>query len=134
MPSTLSFGPDLETICKLVGSVQSTCAFFSSFSILLIAVDRYIFIVHPTARQITPNKAVLFSCLGLLMSAAMSSPLFIFAKLDVRQNILTETVNSFCYVVRNSYLVIGYWELRWKAHLRKGGGGWGLDNVLKNHP
>ena len=32
------------------------------------------------------------------MSAAMSSPLLIFAKLDVRQNILPDTVNSFCYV------------------------------------
>ena len=47
------FSPAQEVMCKLLGATQNCCVFFSSFSILLIAVDRYIFIVHPTTGQIS---------------------------------------------------------------------------------
>ena len=42
-----------EILCKLIGATQSTCVFFSSFSILLIAMDRYLFIVRPMGCQIS---------------------------------------------------------------------------------
>ena len=45
-----------EILCKLIGATQSTCVFFSSFSILLIAMDRYLFIVRPTGRQISVKQ------------------------------------------------------------------------------
>ena len=54
-----------EILCKLIGAIQSTCVFFSSFSILLIACDRYFFIVHPTRSQIT-IKQVTLQCKGYL--------------------------------------------------------------------
>ena len=116
-----------EIMCKLVGSVQSTCVFFSSFSILLIAVDRYIFIIHPSARQISPKqvrkthlcliyvfmnpstllyintlyfpKAVLLSFVSFLLAAMFSSPLFFLTKLDVKHHLLSDRVTSFCYEV-----------------------------------
>ena len=47
-------------VCKLFGITQSSCVFFSSFSILLIAVDRYLFIVHPSARQISTAQVIKF--------------------------------------------------------------------------
>ena len=44
-----------EIICKMVGTSQATCVFLSSFSILLIAIDRYLFIVHPNFPQVIFN-------------------------------------------------------------------------------
>ena len=58
----------MDYLCKLVGTTQASCVFFSSFSILLIAVDRYMFIVHPTATQISTKQVAgkvtqfLFNC------------------------------------------------------------------------
>ena len=49
-------GKNMDYLCKLVGTTQASCVFFSSFSILLIAVDRYLFIVHPTATQISTKQ------------------------------------------------------------------------------
>ena len=42
-----------EFVCKLLDSFQATCVFFSSFSILMIAMDRYRFILQPRHRQIS---------------------------------------------------------------------------------
>ena len=39
----------------LMGSSQSTFVFFSSFSVVLIAVDRLLFIVYPGSLQISTN-------------------------------------------------------------------------------
>ena len=38
---------------------QATCVFLSSFSTLLIAIDRYLFIVQPGAIQISSTTAVI---------------------------------------------------------------------------
>ena len=46
----------MEYLCKLIGTTQATCVFFSAFSIVLIAVDRYLFIVHPTSTQISTRQ------------------------------------------------------------------------------
>ena len=43
----------MEYLCKLIGTTQASCVFFSAFSIVLIAVDRFMFIVHPTSTQIS---------------------------------------------------------------------------------
>ena len=51
-----TLGKKMDYLCKLVGTTQASCVFFSSFSILLIAVDRYLFIVHPTATQISTKQ------------------------------------------------------------------------------
>ena len=48
-----SLGQNMEYLCKLIGTTQASCVFFSAFSIVLIAVDRFIFIVHPTSTQIS---------------------------------------------------------------------------------
>ena len=48
-----ALGSNMEILCKLIGTTQATCVFFSSFSIVLIAVDRYLFILHPTNTQIS---------------------------------------------------------------------------------
>ena len=50
----------MEYLCKLIGTTQASCVFFSAFSIVLIAVDRFLFIVHPTSTQIsTPQVNIL---------------------------------------------------------------------------
>ena len=55
------FSPPQEVMCKLLGATQNCCVFFSSFSILLIAVDRYIFIVHPTTGQISTRMVSMYT-------------------------------------------------------------------------
>ena len=60
--------PRLQAIlCKLIGAIQSTCVFFSSFSILLIACDRYFFIVHPTGSQISIKQVTTITCFKMML-------------------------------------------------------------------
>ena len=54
----------------------------------MIAVDRYIFIVHSTTNQISINKAFLLSLMSLVMSVILSSPLFIFTQLYLEDHSL----------------------------------------------
>merc|ERR1712179_101346 len=75
-----------EIICKLKGFLQTCCVFFSSFSILLIAMDRYIIIVTPYSTQISIKMAFLLSLIILIISAAFSSPLFFLTKLEVQKS------------------------------------------------
>ena len=79
------------------GTTQATCVFFSSFSIVMIAVDRYIFIVRSTSTQISINQAFLLSLMSLVLSAILSSPLFIITKLDLEHSLLSDKTFSFCY-------------------------------------
>jgi len=90
-------GPSMEFICKLAGSFQATFFFFSSFSILMIAMDRYRFILQPKHRQISIQMAIWLSLLSLLVSCLMSSPLFMMTELKVYTNLLSDGVTSFCY-------------------------------------
>ena len=115
----------MDYLCKLVGTTQASCVFFSSFSILLIAVDRYLFIVHPTAtqistKQVAPNlnqfvsnfvlQAFLLSFVTLFISTFLSSPLFFLTKLDVKKTLMGETY-SYCYEVKLTTSL----NLNWKA-------------------
>ena len=43
-------------VCKLMGSLQSSSVFFSSFSILLIAIDRYFILLRPRHKQISSKQ------------------------------------------------------------------------------
>ena len=65
-----------EILCKLAGIIQSTCIFFSSFSILLIAIDRYFFIVHPTGNQISIKQVLLNNFLWIFF--IYSNIIFVF--------------------------------------------------------
>ena len=42
-----------DILCKTKSIIEFSCLYFSSFSILLIAVDRYRIIVQPDSRQIS---------------------------------------------------------------------------------
>ena len=48
-------------------------------------------------------QAFLLSLLCLLFSILLSSPLFIFTKLEVKKTFLTDEVRSYCYEVDNPY-------------------------------
>ena len=96
-----------------MGSLQSSCVFFSSFSILLIAADRYLILIRAGQRQISTKQvkfesstvAVIYlfltqafslSALSLLLSVAISSPLFFHTKLDSKTDVLSQITVSFC--------------------------------------
>ena len=119
-PQYWTLGQHMEYLCKLIGTTQATCVFFSGFSILLIAVDRFMFIVHPAATQISTKQvrehqgrsgiqsfvtqAFILSCVTLFISTFLSSPLFFLTKLDVKETLMDETY-SYCYEVRPHYEV-----------------------------
>ena len=98
-PQYWTLGQNMEYLCKLIGTTQATCVFFSGFSILLIAVDRYIFIVRPSSTQISTKQAFILSFVTLFISTFLSSPLFFLTKLDVKETLMDETY-SYCYEVR----------------------------------
>ena len=64
-----------EALCKISGTTQSTAVFFTSFSIVLIAFDRFQLIVRSDRRQVSNLEAVSFSFLALLLSVTLSLPL-----------------------------------------------------------
>ena len=101
-----------------MGSSQAAFIFFSSFSVLLIALDRYRLILHPTDTQITVKKvnldtvgvdanhcfqATILSLISLLVSLIISLPLFLVTELQVYTNIYTGGIISFCFEVKISY-------------------------------
>ncbi|XP_023334629.1 neuropeptide F receptor [Eurytemora carolleeae] len=104
-------GPGQEVLCKMMGTSQSTCIFFSAFSIVLIAVDRYQFIVNSTEVQISILQAGFLSLFSFLLSVILSLPVFFFTKLEVKLNFVSKEELSYCYedwsstTVRLSYTV-----------------------------
>ena len=63
---------------------------------VLIAVDRLLYIAYPTGTQISTGQAFLLSAAGFLCSAAVSSPLFFATKLQV---LFVDA--SYCYEVND---------------------------------
>ena len=80
-----------------MGATQSTCVFFSTFSIALIAVDRYIFILYSPRTQITITQALLFSLMSFLVSALLASPLFMVTHLIELPSLVSRTTFLYCY-------------------------------------
>ena len=102
-------------MCKAVGCVQCTAVFLSSSSIVLIAADRYRYILHPQviqrasydgvtlpcfqSRQMSIRAVVCLTTMSLLASLALSSPLLVVTKLEIRKNLFSDKETSFCYEV-----------------------------------
>ena len=93
------FGPEMGILCKLIGTIQTSCVFFASFSILLVAVDRNRFIVHPTKFQLSNQMAVLASLFALTLSVLLSTPVFLITDLKTRRNVISGEYMSYCYEV-----------------------------------
>ena len=93
------WGPEMGILCKMIGSVQASCIFFSSFSILLVALDRYRFILHRGKTQLSSAQAFSSSGFGFLLSITLSAPIFVITKVKIRRNLLTDDYSSFCYEV-----------------------------------
>ena len=47
-----------EILCQFASTSQSAFVFFSSFSVVLIAVDRLLLIVYPSRSQISTSQVV----------------------------------------------------------------------------
>ena len=58
MPLTLLDLIHKEILCQLPSTSQSAFVFFSSFSVVLIAVDRLLLIVYPSRTQISTSMVV----------------------------------------------------------------------------
>lgn len=90
-------GVDMGWLCKAVGCIQCTAVFLSSSSIVLIALDRYRYILHPQATQMSISQVFLMTTASLLASLTLSSPLVVVTKLEVRKNLFSDIETSFCY-------------------------------------
>ena len=63
------FGTETEVLCTIVRTWPAINAFFSSYTMAVIAFDRHRFIVHSTKRQVRfVQQEQLFSSLGKLIS------------------------------------------------------------------
>jgi hypothetical protein len=71
-----------------------------SVSRLFCLMHRYRFIVKPTDSQITTRQAVLLSAICLVISVSLSSPLFYYTTLEIKQNLFTDRSNC-CHIVFN---------------------------------
>ena len=49
-------------LCKSIGVIQSTCIFFSTYSVVLIAVDRFLFVIRPCSVQISTLQVQIYFC------------------------------------------------------------------------
>ena len=99
-----------EVYCKLMAFAQSTFVFFSSISIVLIALDRMLVVALPEYPQITTKhvrgrffeirynmnlfQAYYFSFIGLILACLFSAPIF----LNTKMNVLFKDA-SYCYEV-----------------------------------
>ena len=63
-----------------MGSLQSSCIFLSSFSILLIAVDRYLFILCPMTHQIDIHMVSIRTTCGIFYKLIRTIHLADFAR------------------------------------------------------
>ena len=98
------FGPEMGILCKLIGTIQTSCVFYASFSILLVAVDRFRFIVHPTKAQLSNQMAVLASLIALTLSGLLAIPVFVVTDLKTRRNVISGEYISYCYEVRDGFI------------------------------
>jgi hypothetical protein len=95
-------------------SLETSCLYFSSFSILLIAIDRSITIIYPTYPKISNKKVPTFiflftiyhlsqayalSLVGMLLSLAMTSPLLVLTKYEVKIDLRLNIINTSCVQV-----------------------------------
>ena len=80
-----------------MGATQNTCVFFSTFSIALIAIDRYFFIVHSPNIQISIIQALFLSLMSFLVSALLASPLFLVTHLTELPSLTSNKSLFYCY-------------------------------------
>ena len=83
--------------CKLMGATQNTCVFFSTFSIALIAIDRYFFIVHSPNIQISIIQALFLSLMSFMVSALLASPLFLVTHLTELPSLTSNKSLFYCF-------------------------------------
>lgn len=75
-----------EFMCKLVPAVLVISVFVSTFTSVVIAIDRYIVIVYPHAPRMTgPVQLVIVAAIWLL-SASTAVPIGIFTTMDLRKD------------------------------------------------
>ncbi|XP_023321289.1 neuropeptide F receptor [Eurytemora carolleeae] len=70
-------------LCKSIGTLQSTCVFFSTYSVLLIALDRFFYIIKPCNIRISSLQALIISVFSFFFSYLISLPLFFHTDLMV---------------------------------------------------
>jgi hypothetical protein len=59
-------------------------------TVIFLFFSRYRFIVKPTEGQISTRQAILLSSICLAISISLSSPLFYYTTLEIKQNLFTD--------------------------------------------
>jgi len=77
------FGPQTWLLCKVVRSAPAVTIFFSSYTMVVIAIDRQRFIVHSTKRQISSTEAIWISFGVLALSILISTPFIVISELKI---------------------------------------------------
>ena len=75
------FGLETEILCKSTKSASAAVVYCSSMMIIIIAVDSYRQIVHPTNSQLSPVAILRLTPIILSLSFLMAFPIFYHARL-----------------------------------------------------
>ena len=71
-----------KEMCRIIFSTFAVPVYVSTFTILLIAFDRYLLIVYPFKPRITLRKSLILLALIAFSSLVLSTPLFYYTELE----------------------------------------------------
>ena len=74
-------GSNTELMCRLTRSLPTTAVYCSSAIIILIAINCYRQILHPSKRQLSPTTLRYVTPTIIIISVAISTPIFYYTKL-----------------------------------------------------
>ena len=68
-------------LCKIIPAGFAFVVYLSALSMVLIAVDRFLLIVHPSRKRITPSVAMLLLLAIVSVAALVASPIGVFSRI-----------------------------------------------------
>jgi neuropeptide Y receptor len=79
----LQHWPFGKILCHIVSPAQATCVFASAYTLIALAVDRYIAILYPLRLRMTKSQALML--IGIVWTGAVitASPIALFTQLTI---------------------------------------------------
>ena len=85
-------------LCKLIPMMFGMVVYSSTLSLTMIAIDRYILVVHPLATRMSIKVAMVLIIVIAIMSAAVASPIAVYSKYGEKHPVF-KIYKPWCYEV-----------------------------------
>ncbi|XP_059082512.1 neuropeptide F receptor-like [Tigriopus californicus] len=89
------FGSNTLFLCRAVKAFPCSAVYLSSITIVIIALDRYRFIVHSSAAQLSLNQSLIMLPFIALISMLMGLPVFVHTHLHIPEMALENNGDNF---------------------------------------